>query len=115
MPSQRLIFLNANHEFPGRWTVPALSISGDLSALSLNSQRPDRLLRLDRDQGWDRFVITGQAYTAQVRNATKETRLNGYNLWQEVNNRVRVSKDWWKGMCMVMEVGIVALYLCDFR
>ena len=94
VPLQRLIFLDDNHVLRGRWTVPALSISGDLSALSLNSQRPDRLLRLDTDQGWERLVVTGQVYSAEVRNATEDTRLNGYSLRQEANRRVRVSGDW---------------------
>ena len=45
--AQRLIYLDGDHTLSGLWTVPALSVAGDLSVRSLNGQLPERLLRLD--------------------------------------------------------------------
>ncbi|XP_043231885.1 uncharacterized protein LOC122386609 isoform X1 [Amphibalanus amphitrite] len=88
---QRLIYLDGDYAFSGVWTVPELSVAGDLSVLSFNGQSPERLLRLDVTETIEQLVVTGDVVTTGVRNATEETRLNGYSLWREINDRFRLS------------------------
>ena len=70
--------------------MPALSVAGDLSVRSLNGQLPERLLRLDGTGTVKQLVVSGDVIATKVRNVTADTSLNGYNVWQEINNRLRV-------------------------